>query len=225
MPAFICNVKRQSYSNWTLAVVHDGPDDDEVAQTVRRIADGDGRINYFKTPLHHGNLGIGPRLFGMQKLARMAPAIKYFLHWDDDNEFYSDALSNIEIALEQFSEPDVLLVPFKHKGRYLPSKNIAPQAIPMGGIDTANLCVKAAIAIHHYGNVQNLSDSYHQDFYYYRSICDDNSTRVCLADIPHIGLYDGLRFWEILRWTICPRPLKIYHTAPMRFLRRILPRG
>jgi hypothetical protein len=69
-----------------------------------------------------------------------------------------------------------------------------------------------------------LRDAYHQDYFYYRALCDNAAVSICMADIPPIGLYDGLRFWETLRWTIYPLPLHIYHTEPVRLLRRLLPR-
>jgi glycosyltransferase involved in cell wall biosynthesis len=170
-------------------------------------------------------MGIGPRLFGLDKLAVTMPIIQYILFWDDDNQFFPDALANIDQAIQESGNPDLLLVPIKHKWRSLPSRGVPLRALPMGNVDTANLCVKTEAATKHFARSQHPSDVYHHDFYFYRSICDDASTKVCLANIDNIGRYDGLRFWETIRWKICPRSLQIYDTTFMRRLRRLMPRG
>ena len=224
LPAFIQNVRRQTYSNWTLAIVHDGPGDREVAETVRRSASEDRRIHYWKTSVHHGDMGNTPRRLGIENLREGVPKIDYVLFWDDDNYFFRGALTDIDKAIEDTGKPDLLLVPIKHKWRSLPLKGVPLRAFTMGNIDTANLCVKKNVAIQHFEKSQRISDSYHQDFYFYRSICDDDSTKVCLANISNIGCYDGLRLWTTLRWRVYPRPLHVYDTTVMRQLRRVLPR-
>jgi len=206
-------------------IVHDGPGSKEVAETVGRSAMGDSRIHYLETPVHSGDMGNGPRLFGIQNVVEIVPTIQYILLWDDDNKFFPDALVNIDKAIQQSCYPDLLIVPIKHKWRSLPLRELPLRTCPMGNVDTANLCVKTEIAIEHYGKSRHPSDAYHGDFYFYNSICDDQSTRVCLANIDNIGCYDGLRFWETIRWKICPRPLQIYDTTLMRRMRRLMPRS
>ena len=194
LPSFIRNVLRQTYSGWTLVIVHDGPENGTVSETVNRAARGDSRIRYLETPVHRGDMGNGPRLFGIENLAVTMPIIQYILFWDDDNQFFPDALANIDKAIQETGDPDLLLVPIKHKWRSLPSRGLPLRAYPMSSVDTANLCVKTRAVIKHFARSQHPSDSYHQDFYFYRSICDDESTRVCLANIDTIGCYDGLDF-------------------------------
>jgi len=225
LPSFIENVRRQTYSSWTLTIVHDGPASEEIAETVSQSAMGESRIRYLETPVHRGDMGNGPRLFGIQNIAETMPTIQYILFWDDDNKFFPDALANIDQAIRETGNPDLLLVPITHKWRSLPSRGLPLRALPMGHVDTGNLCVKTDTANKHFAKSQHQSDFYHHDFYFYRSICDDQSARVCLANIDNIGCYDGLRFWETIRWKVWPRPLQIYDTKFMRQIRRLIPRG
>ena len=226
LPPFIRNVQRQSYSEWTLALIHDGPDEKETAEVVRRSAQGDVRIKYWETSVHSGTWGHKTRCFGIQRLAESMPTSQYILSWDDDDQFYPEALANINRAIDETGYPDLLLVPIKHKWRNkLPVPGIPPRSNTPGNICNMNLCVKIETALKYHEKSLRLENPYHQDFYYYRSICDDPSTKVCLANISNIGCVDGLRFWATLRWTVWPRPLNVYDTTFMRQLRRLMPRG
>ena len=221
---FIRNVVNQSYLHWTLTIVHDGPGESRIADAVNEIRGGDCRIFYLETPVRHRDMGNGPRLFGLEYLVNYGEPINYFLFWDDDNRFYQDALSRIERAIQDTDSPDLLLVPIRHKWRSLPLRDLPLREFPMGCIDTANLCIKAEIVIEHFKNSLNSNDPYHQDFRFYRSICDDASVTVNIANIDNIGCYDGLRSWEVIRWKLFPRPLYIYEKKFMRQIRRLFPR-
>jgi hypothetical protein len=113
---FLRTMPRQTYPDWRLLVVHDGPN-----PAVEALVDQarDPRIGYAHTERKTNDYGVSPRLEGLRRMiGEVGP--EYCVFWDDDNLFSRHALRRIVDALDQGGRPDLLLVPIRNNEKILP---------------------------------------------------------------------------------------------------------
>ena len=202
LASFIRQVVRQDYEAWKLVIVHDGVDL-KTHDLVKCFTTEDGRIYFANTDKRANDFGITPRLLGV-KLIDSCDLADYTVFWDDDNSFFTGALSAIVRALESSGNPDALLVPIYYQNTTLP-RSLPVQQLGIGQIDMANFVVRSDLAPRLYEQVWkrvlNKERSYTQDFLFLDVLRKElGPTRIRHANCQPIGRYDGLRIIETLRW-------------------------
>ncbi len=60
---FLRRMQQQTYPDWRLVVVHDGPNED-IERLVRRASEQDARVAYTHTDRRSNNYGVTPRAEG-----------------------------------------------------------------------------------------------------------------------------------------------------------------
>ena len=209
---FVRRMRRQSYRNWNLVVVHDGPNS-RCESLVRRAGSGDSRISYAQTEQRGNNYGVSPRLEGLRHLSRgVSP--DYCVFWDDDGYYSRHALGRIAEAIERAGHPDLLLVPIRHGAKILPRPGTAPDQIEWGQLDTGCLVVRPGIALesfsHMLDNHVNKEPGffYTQDSRFFFHVRDRMpGVRIAVASCRPIGVHDGLNLSVYLRSILGLPPL------------------
>ena len=203
---FLKQIKRQSYDNWYLAIVHDGANQ-EAQKLIEKFAGNDKKITYSCTQDHSNDYGTTPRLEGAKYLFK-EKNVQYLVFWDDDNSFHQNALNVITQAIVANDYPKLLLSPFRHKNFILPTPNIPIESIHAGQIDSANFVVRSDIALDYLCQVKQIVDknrqkAYVSDYLFFFILRDN----LLLSEIKNIqalpiGVHDGLRYFQAMRWKL-----------------------
>jgi glycosyltransferase involved in cell wall biosynthesis len=201
---FLRMMPRQSYRDWRLVVVHDGPNP-AVESLVGQARALDSRIAYAHTEQRSNNYGVSPRAEGLRYMIREVGA-DYCVFWDDDNLFSKHALRRIVDALEQAGRPDVLLVPIRKDRQLLPRPGVSPDQLDWGELDTGSLVVRPELGLESYEHLlrNHPTESpmfyYTQDSRFFFHIRDEvPGVRIGVASCRPIGLHDGLRTTVYIR--------------------------
>jgi glycosyltransferase involved in cell wall biosynthesis len=202
---YLRRVGLQTYRQWRLLVVHDGPNP-SVRSLVEGFGRSDSRVAYLETEVSAANSGVTPRLEGVSQLVAADPAPDYVVFWDDDNDYAVDALERIAVAVEAADRPDLLLVGVKYGSEIIPPADVPLQALTVGQVDTASLIFRPSLARDAFASVQRHMELAPEevlhfcDFLAYqyvnqlvppRSVKRDVSVLVCR--------HDGLRWGPFIR--------------------------
>lgn len=98
-PLLAVSLKDQTYENWELLLVHDGPSD-ELPEVARSIIEGDSRIRMIETEERANDWGQTPRIRGLEELAKNREA-DFVVVTGSDN-FHAPGYT--EKMLEHFDE-------------------------------------------------------------------------------------------------------------------------
>lgn len=82
-PALIHSLTAQTYQNWQLLLVHDGPGDETFQRHCSTI--DDRRVTLLQTPTHAGNWGHTPRQFAFEHLRNSAHPGDFIVVTNADN--------------------------------------------------------------------------------------------------------------------------------------------
>jgi glycosyltransferase involved in cell wall biosynthesis len=218
---FLRRMPRQTFRDWRLVVVHDGPAP-EVEAIVGRARAGDSRMAYAHTERTARDYGVSPRIEGVRHLMREVGP-DYCVFWDDDNYFSRHALARIVDAIEGAGRPDLLLVPIRLDTILAPPRGVPIEELTWGQIDTGCLVVRPRLALEGYQDILDCAarDSCavgrNTDFRVFQYIRDRKAgCRIELASCRPIGIHDGLRTPVYIRGILGIPPLGL---AP-RILRR-----
>lgn len=195
---FLRRMSLQTYRDWKLVVVHDGPNP-AIEAIVGEARARDPRFAYTHTERRSNNYGASPRAEGLRFLIREVSP-DYCVFWDDDNYFWKGALRRIAAAIEQAGRPDLLLVPIRYDHRILPPPGVTPDQISWGQVDTGCLVARPRIALESYEdmleNFANQADPkffYTQDARCFLYIRDQvPGVKIGMASMRPIGVHNGL---------------------------------
>lgn len=208
-------VRKQTYRQWQLLVVHDGP-----SATMREVVEdfqrADPRISYLETPALGNDSGVTPRLEGICHFIARQPFPDYVVFWDDDNAYATDALERIAASLERAEWPDLLLVGVRYGTEMIPPANVPIQSLKVGQIDTASLVFRPLLARDAYASVrQHLTVAREEvlrfnDFLAYRYVDRLDPPRIIARDAGiFVCQHDGLRMGPYIRTALRIPPLSI----------------
>ena len=145
---FLRLMPRQTYTDWRLIVVHDGPSL-EVKSFVDRAREQDSRIAYAQTQERTNNYGVTPRAEGLRYMIREVGA-DYCVLWDDDCYFHKNALQQIVNSLEEAGRPDLLLVPMRYRRKLVPNPGASPDQLDWGDLDTGSIILRPKLGLDGY---------------------------------------------------------------------------
>ena len=211
---FLRLMPRQTYADWRLIIVHDGPSL-EVKSFVDRARAQDSRIAYAETQERANNYGVTPRAEGLRYMIREVGA-DYCVLWDDDGYFHKDALQQIVKSLEEAGRPDLLLVPMRYGQKLVPQPGASPEKLDWGDLDTGSIVIRPKLGLEGYEELLRKDSKY----YCGNSYCagfplvpcireERPEVRICVASCPPVGVHDGLRTQVYLRHLLGIPPLGI----------------
>jgi glycosyltransferase involved in cell wall biosynthesis len=210
---YLKRIGRQTYKQWRLVVVHDGPNP-SIETLVKGFHGSDPRIEYVHTEAPAADSGVSPRLKGAAYFVSATQAPDYILFWDDDNAYASDALERIAIAIEEADRPDLLLVRVKYGSAIVPPADIPIRSLTVGQVDTACLVFRPSLARDAYASVQqhtqvSRSDVlFFNDFLAYNYVNQLVPTRsIKRGGVEAICQHDGLRWGPYIRSALKIPPL------------------
>ena len=148
---FLKRIRKQTYRDWKLVVIHDGPSPPTQA-LVARFRALDPRIEYMHTAAWTNDMGVSPRHEGVRRVLEGKPP-DYCLFWDDDNFFAIDALKRVTDALEASGRPELLIVSMRYRGRDLPPRDIPVSKLIPGQIDMGSLVIRPLLALSAYADL------------------------------------------------------------------------
>jgi glycosyltransferase involved in cell wall biosynthesis len=224
---FVRRIRQQTHTDFRLAVVHDGPDP-ATRDAVARAAMGDRRIGYHETVRRCNDEGTTPRLLGVEALLR--EGVDYLTFWDDDDLFFPGALRAIAAALETADSPAALLVPFRIRPRVLPTGGTAVLDMQIGDVSSQDIVVRADAAVAMQTAAVQAVEEDPRTAYWSDYLAFDHLRRAGfvagVADIDPIGLHDGLRTLQAVRYRLGVPRLGLdrwrwYASAKKRFNRWI----
>ena len=199
---FLDRMPRQTYGDWRLIVVHDGPNPDAEA-LVGRAAARDPRITYAETAAKTNDVGVSPRAVGARYMCREVRA-DYCVFWDDDCHFSRRALRRIVDAIAAAGRPDLLLVPYRKDGEILPTPGARVDQLTWGQVDTACLVARPEVALEGYEYMRDAfrdqppAFHYPSDYRFFQHVRDEvPGLTIRAAACRPIGLHDGL--WTSVR--------------------------
>lgn len=206
-------MSRQTYRQWRLLVVHDGP-----SPSIRSLVDSfhrsDSRIAYTETEVAAKNAGLTPRLKGIEYLDAEHPAPDYVLSWDDDNAYALDALEQIAVALEAAGRPDLLLVCVRYRSKVIPPGDVPIRSLKVGQVDTASMIFRPSLAKDAYTSVNRQSETTRDqpvrfdDFLVYQYVTRLTPPRSIARDVGVVVCqHDGLRWGPSIRLALGIPPL------------------
>ena len=223
---FLRKLSQQTFTSWTLVVVHDGPSD--IYNSVFNKEAADNKIIYAETNKRTANWGSSQRVLALKIILGLNDKFDYVVFWDDDNEFFKDALKAIAFSLRKNEFPDLLLVPFLKGSEVFPRVRNDLSKLTFGDVDSANLVVRPELANQVLNTLlPNLNGRRGWDNIFFFHILNNKNNSVKIAsDITPIGCYDGLRFIKSLRYNMAIRDLgvrKLFRLLkiPTSFLDRI----
>jgi len=196
---FLKGLSAQSYVNWKAIVIHDGPDRD-FCRDYQADPYPDSRVDFRNTAAHTADFGMTPRRVALNEIARTSLPFEYCLLWDDDNHFQPEALSTIAKKISETGFPDLLLVPFRCRGRVLPPENKGVGDLGLGELDSGCLAIRATCleGLHDVGDGLALPETYRHDFEIFQRMRMLNRAIVVAQGMAPVGQYDGLRGYH--RW-------------------------
>jgi hypothetical protein len=201
---FLRLMPRQTYRDWRLIVVHDGPNP-EAQALVERARARDSRIAYAHTEGRSNNYGVTPRLEGLRYMIREVGA-DYCVLWDDDNYFSRGALRWIADRIEAAGHPDLLLVPIRFETTQAPPTDVPIEKLGYAQVDTGCIVVKPQLAVEGYEHMLRTSPTddpmyyFTQDLRLFQHIRDEMSgVKIAVAHGRPIGIHDGLRIPIFIR--------------------------
>jgi glycosyltransferase involved in cell wall biosynthesis len=210
---FLRRVGRQTYSQWRLLVVHDGPNP-SIKSSVEHFGRTDPRITYVETEVSAADSGVTPRAKGVERFIGGDQTPDYLVFWDDDNAYMLDALEQVAVALEKAERPDLLIVNVKYGWQIIPPAGAPIRSLQVGQVDTASLVFRPSLALDAYTSVMRRTKVapketlLFNDFLAYdyvnrllppRSIKHDAGVIVCQ--------HDGLRWGPYIRLALRVPPL------------------
>ena len=206
---------RQTYRQWRLLVVHDGPNP-SIRSLVEGFGQSDLRIGYTETEVAAKNAGLTPRLKGIEHLEAAHPAPDYVLSWDDDNAYAVDALERIAAALEVAGRPDLLLVCVKYGSKIIPPAGLPVRSLMVGQVDTASMIFRPSLAKEAYTSVNRRSEATRDqpvrfdDFLVYQYVTRLTPPRSIARDVGVVVCqHDGLRWGPFIRLALGIPPLGV----------------
>jgi glycosyltransferase involved in cell wall biosynthesis len=224
---FLKRICKQTYRNWRLVVVHDGPNPSTEGLVSRFRAD-DPRIEYTHTATRTNDTGVSPRHEGARHAIAQGPP-DYCVFWDDDNYFALDALELIVDALDSAVRPDLLMVSMQYGTRILPPRDVPVSALVPGQVDTANLVISPRLALAAYADVlREKAENPGKDIYTSDYMVFDFLRRqrpvisIGQALDVLVGFHDGLRWRPYIRHLLGIPPLHLAdrHRLLARVIRR-----
>jgi glycosyltransferase involved in cell wall biosynthesis len=141
-------VRAQTYSQWRLLVVHDGPDR-TTEELVGHFRSRDSRIEYHNTGERGHDYGVTPRLEALRRAVQDNPP-SYAVFWDDDDYFVRTALETIARNLNAANYPALLLSPNRYRNRVIPPPGISVSDLRPGQVTNGNLAIKTSLALKAY---------------------------------------------------------------------------
>ena len=209
---FLRRVQLQSYKNWQLIIVHDGPN--ELIREFVLPYCRDPRIEFLETGERGNDVGITPRLTALQHLLTSKQLPDYCVFWDDDNLYALDALECISNALLKAKNPDLLLVAFGYGGRVIPPMDVAVDALRVGELDTACLILRPRLARDACEAVQSqkvdLPDKVRlfNDYLTYEYVKNQIPKVTISRDLTaFVGHHDALRWGPYIRYLFGLKPI------------------
>jgi hypothetical protein len=206
-------MSRQTYRQWRLLVVHDGPNP-SIRSLVEDFRRSDSRIAYTETEVAAKNAGLTPRLKGIEHLGAEHPTPDYLLSWDDDNAYAVDALERIAVALESADRPDLLLVCVKYGSKIIPPADVPIHSLKVGQVDTASMIFRPSLARDAYTSVHRQLDAARErtvrfdDFMAYQYVAWLKPPRSIARDVGVLVCqHDGLRWGPFIRLALGIPPL------------------
>jgi glycosyltransferase involved in cell wall biosynthesis len=197
----------QTFRDWRLVVVHDGPNP-EAKALVERATARDPRIAYAHTEGRSNNYGVTPRLEGLRYMIREVGA-DYCVLWDDDNYFSLGALKWIAGRIEAAGQPDLLLVPIRYEKGGAPPKDVPVEKLDYGQVDTGCIVIKPQLAVEGYeemlrtGPTDDPKYYFTQDLRLFQYVRDERrEAKIAIAHGRWIGIHDGLRIGMFIRSTL-----------------------
>lgn len=181
---FVAQLEKQTYAHWVAAIVHDGPSE-SFQDFSKQLSDP--RILVGALESRSSDAGASVRKECLRLLAKKG--VDYIVFWDDDNLFFTHALSAIAKDLRHFRLPDLLLAPIYWNRGQSPQSNLTDLA--MRGVDSANMVLKTKLAIQACNFVVQeglIREQDYQAFEFVRRL----GCRMVLGRTV-IGDYDGLR--------------------------------
>lgn len=211
---FLKRIRKQTYPDWKLVVVHDGPSPLTQA-LVARFRALDPRIEYMHTATWTNDMGVSPRHEGVKHVLEGKPP-DYCLFWDDDNYFALDALERVADALEANGQPDLLIVSMRYRSRVLPPRDVLVSTLIPGHIDMASLVMRSPLALAAYADLVRQKKEcpekcfYTQDYMVFDHIRRQSpAVRIGVATDVLVGLHDGLRWKPYIRHLLGIPPLDL----------------
>jgi glycosyltransferase involved in cell wall biosynthesis len=210
---YLKRIGRQTYKQWRLVVVHDGPNR-SIEKLVKSFHDADQRIKYLQTDAPAADSGVSPRLKGAAHFVSANPTPDYIVFWDDDNAYAADALERIAIAVEEAHSPDLLLVRVRYGSSTVPPTDVPIRSLTVGQIDTACLVFRPSLALDAYTHAQQQAQTSRDDVLFFndflafdyvnqlvppRSIERNEGKAICQ--------HDGLRWGPYIRSILKIGPL------------------
>jgi glycosyltransferase involved in cell wall biosynthesis len=195
----------QTYTDWRLVVVHDGPNESirELMQPYLR----DPRIEFLETKERGNDVGITPRLAGLEYILASKEVPDYCVFWDDDNLYALDALEHVSGALLKAGDPDLLLVAVGSGQRILPPADVPADALQEGQLDTACLVLRPILACNACAAVQAQKKSSPDrvrlinDYLTYEYVKDRiPKVKICRDLTVFVGRHDALRWGPYIRY-------------------------
>jgi len=82
-PEIIPSMINQTYENWELFLIHDGPNNTGIRDLIDKI--GDKRIKFLETEMNRGIWGHPIRRDALRNINNLCPECEYILITNDDN--------------------------------------------------------------------------------------------------------------------------------------------
>lgn len=194
----------QTHPGWHWVLVHDGPSGQAKSAAV---ATQFSQTTFLTTPQKTDNYGATGRWWGARHFCRQPARPDYLVFWDDDDRFFSDALTEIAAALQRHDFPDLLLVPMATSTRVLPCGDTSGLALREKELTTANLVMRPQLACQAYESVVASGVTRATDFHAYLAARSQPGCRIQFArEMRPIGRADGLRKLptSLERWGLSP---------------------
>ncbi len=145
MRVFVQSMLNQTFQNWSLTIIHDGPSDSFELIMEEYLQSTSSKIEYFATDFRYNDYGHSLREIGLKNIKG-----DYVLLTNADNYFIPKAIEFITSAINQ-SSADVVLFDMVHShekpgGRLYPPYSYFQTSYHRGSIDISAAVVKKDLA-------------------------------------------------------------------------------
>jgi len=138
-PQIISSLICQTYQNWELFVLHDGPNQTNMQEQIK-----DPRIHYIETPERIGKWGHHLRQWGLENLDKLCPDAEYVVITNADNYHVPTYTEYLVKALD--GNPNMVAAYCSDMGHSYKAWKIIPCRLQLGYIDCAGVMVRKEAA-------------------------------------------------------------------------------